>query len=114
MSSSDQAIWVPVSAGELLDKVTILEIKHERIGDPAKRANVARELELLRDVCQKAVPATARLDALIGELKQVNERLWDIEDEIRRCEREQSFADRFIELARSVYLTNDQRSELKR
>jgi hypothetical protein len=114
MPPSDQNIWVPVSAGELLDKITILEIKHERISDETKRAHVARELELLREVCRRAVPPSAPLDALTGGLKRVNERLWDIEDKIRRCEREGAFGERFIELARSVHLNNDRRSEIKR
>jgi hypothetical protein len=108
------AIWVPIAPGELLDKVTILEIKQERITDESKRAHVRHELELLRGVCRKSVPASPRLEELTRELKHVNETLWDIEDEIRRCERQQAFTARFIELARSVYLTNDRRSEIKR
>jgi uncharacterized protein DUF6165 len=114
MSPFRDALAVPVSAGELLDKITILEIKGRRIRDEAKRANVRRELEWLQAVRQQSVPASAALDALVAQLRQANERLWDIENAIRACEREVNFGERFIELARSVYQTNDRRSFLKR
>ncbi|TBW33558.1 hypothetical protein EYW49_19950 [Siculibacillus lacustris] len=106
-------IEVPVSWGELVDKITILEIKNERITDADKRANVATELELLRGRL-----AGVRLDdavrATTAALKRVNEELWDIEDEIRDQERAGTFGARFIELARAVYRTNDRRMDLKR
>ncbi|HEX4592006.1 MAG TPA: DUF6165 family protein [Gemmataceae bacterium] len=101
----------PVSAGELIDKITILEIKLVRIGDEAKRANIRRELELLRTV---QLPPSAELVVLSAELKAVNERLWEVEDEIRRCDSAGDFGDRFIALARSVYRANDDRAALKR
>lgn len=106
-------IEVPVAWGELVDKITILEIKNERIADPAKRANVATELRLLRERLGSVEddPAVARLHAA---LKGVNEELWVIEDAIRDCERGGDFGPTFIELARSVYRTNDRRAELKR
>lgn len=106
-------IEVPVAWGELVDKITILEIKSERIADPAKLANVATELRLLRERLGtvEADPAVARLHAA---LKGVNEELWVIEDAIRDCERGGDFGPTFIELARSVYRTNDRRAELKR
>ncbi len=104
---------IPVSWGELLDKITILEIKADRIADPAARANVGRELALLRDA---AAPVLAQpgLGPLTDSLRQVNLALWDIEDAIRACEAEARFDADFIALARAVYRTNDERSALKR
>jgi tetratricopeptide (TPR) repeat protein len=107
-------ICVEVAAGELLDKITILEIKAERIDDPAKVANVRTELAALDAVRREALPSRPGLDDLAAQLKAVNERLWEIEDEVRGCEREQDFGPRFIELARSVYHENDRRSAIKR
>lgn len=107
-------ILVPVSPGELVDKITILRLKSERISDPAKLANVRRELELLTDVAERAIPQDERLTALTGELYETNSDLWDIEDDIRRCEAKKHFGEGFVALARSVYLTNDRRAELKK
>lgn len=104
-------IEVPVSWGELVDKITILEIKAERINDPKKLANVTRELWLLN---RKLSPVATQVLRLKLKLKEVNTALWEIEDEIRDCEREQNFGSRFIELARAVYVTNDQRADVKR
>ena len=106
-------VTVTVSVGELLDKITILQIKKERIQDPQKQANVIKELELLTAARDEKIPMTAEVTALIAKLKRVNEGLWDIEDEIRDCERTGNFGERFIALARSVYQTNDRRAELK-
>jgi hypothetical protein len=107
-------IHIPVSYGELIDKITILEIKHTRIGDPAKKANVARELALLQAAWSSAAAAAPSIDDLREALKAVNERLWEIEDAIRDKERGQSFDAGFIALARAVYHQNDQRAALKR
>lgn len=107
-------ISAPVSCGELVDKLTILEIKSERIADPAKLANVRDELQLLTSLWEADAASAADIDAERAELKRINEALWDIEDEIRIKEREQSFDARFIELARSVYRTNDRRAAVKR
>ncbi|MDW8479782.1 MAG: DUF6165 family protein [Xanthomonadales bacterium] len=107
-------LLVPVSVGELLDKIAILEIKSERIADPAKRANVLRELTALREVWERSPLAGLDLGSLRAELKAVNERLWDIEDAIRDKEREQCFDAEFVALARSVYLENDERARIKR
>ncbi len=107
-------ITVEIAPGELLDKITILQIKSERIGDPAKRANVAVELATLNAARAQALPGSADLARLEAELKRVNEALWDIEDAIRQCERARDFGPRFIELARSVYRTNDRRAAVKR
>jgi hypothetical protein len=105
---------VPVSWGELIDKITILEIKAERLRVPAALANVAHELGLLRDVLADLADAPPGLAALHGELVAVNRRLWDIENDIRRKEAEQAFDAGFIELARAVYRSNDERSRIKR
>lgn len=107
-------IQVPVSPGELLDKITILEIKSQRMTDPAQLDNVRHELNLLREVWHAAVVVDDTVRSLHVELREVNEALWDIEDAIRDKERAGRFDDRFIELARSVYRTNDQRSRIKR
>ncbi len=108
------AIMAPVSAGELVDKITILRLKAERIGDPAKAANVRRELDLLEAVSARELSASEDLAALTLELAQINAALWDIEDGKRDCERRQDFGPAFIELARAVYLQNDRRAEIKR
>jgi len=104
---------VQTSPGEFLDKLTILEIKAGRIADPAKLANVRHELGLLRDAWAAAAPARD-VSALVADLKSVNEALWDIEDRIRAKEAARTFDDEFVELARSVYRTNDRRAEIKR
>lgn len=105
---------IAVAPGELIDKITILEIKAERIDDPDKVENVEYELKLLRDTLKSEVPPSEQLDRLTGDLKRVNEALWKIEDDIRDHERAQRFDSRFIELARSVYRTNDERAAIKR
>ena len=107
-------IQVPVSFGELLDKISILQIKSERISDAAKLANVQREMQALQHTWQ-AHPASARdLAGLLAELKAVNERLWDIEDAVRLKERDQAFDAGFVALARSVYQNNDERARIKK
>ena len=106
-------IEVPVSWGELIDKITILEIKSERIEDEAKRANVGRELDLLRSRLG-ARGASAEVERLAQSLRAVNTALWEIEDDIRAHENAGDFGSRFVELARSVYITNDKRADLKR
>jgi hypothetical protein len=107
-------IRIPISPGELLDKITILQIKAERISDPAKVANVTSELEMLEKVWREAVSDDDQIRALSTELRKINEQLWDIEDDIRDEERNKRFGDRFIELARAVYVTNDRRAEAKK
>jgi hypothetical protein len=107
-------VQTPVSWGELLDKITILEIKSERIADAKKVANVRKELEELNATVEKTAQLTAATRSLVKELKLINEKLWVIEDDIRECERQQDFGARFIELARAVYFTNDERFRLKR
>lgn len=105
---------VPIGPGELVDKITILEIKSERLASLEKLANVRVELEALVAARDAAIAASEALGRLTAALKQVNEALWRIEDEIRECERSGDFGARFIELARAVYRSNDQRAALKR
>ena len=107
-------IQIPISPGELLDKITILQIKAERISDPTKVANVKTELDLLSTIWNETVVADNELSALTAELKSVNEALWEIEDNIRDEERNKRFGERFIELARAVYVTNDERANAKK
>jgi hypothetical protein len=107
-------LLVPISVGELLDKITILELKEAAVADPAKRANVQRELAALREVCRREVAGSAALDALCRELAAVNRTLWTIEDALRRHERDGVFDAEFIELAREVYRSNDRRAAVKR
>ena len=104
---------VPVSWGELLDKITILQIKQERLDDAAKRANVTAELAALTAIAGAAL-ADAAVAPPLAALKAVNESLWEIEDRLRGKEADGSFDAAFIELARAVYFTNDRRAALKR
>jgi len=107
-------LTVPISPGEFLDKLTILEIKIERIVDPGKRENVRVERDLLAATWAASPLAAADVSALVAELKGVNEALWEIEDNIRIKESTATFDAEFVELARSVYHTNDRRAEIKR
>ena len=107
-------ILAPISVGELLDKITILEIKAERITDPARHANVMRELDWLNAARTRDVAPMPELELLSQELGAVNRHLWDIEDRLRQSERDERFDPVFIELARSVYRYNDRRAALKR
>ena len=106
-------LLVEVSVGEVIDKITILELKLQRIADAAKRANVRTELDTL-NAAIAALPATAELAQLRAELFDVNATLWVIEDDIRLCETAGDFGPRFIELARAVYVTNDRRASIKK
>jgi len=107
-------ITVPVSFGELIDKLTILEIKSARIEDVDKLGNVRHELGELGDTWIVAAAELPDISDARARLKLINEQLWDIEDRIRRLESERSFDDEFIALARAVYKTNDQRSAVKK
>ena len=108
------SITTTISVGEFLDKLTILEIKHERISDPDKLANVRHELETLRRIWSESDYADAEIEPEYSRLKAVNEKLWEIEDAIREKERQQCFDAEFIRLARAVYFTNDERAALKK
>jgi uncharacterized protein DUF6165 len=105
---------IPISWGELLDKITILEIKSERLNAPSSLANVRRELQLLAEIAERVIEPEGKLLPLKRALKVVNEKLWDIEDRIRAKEADRAFDREFIELARSVYRNNDERGRLKR
>jgi hypothetical protein len=107
-------IKVPVSPGELLDKITILRIKSQRMSDPAKVANVRTELRALEETWGASAYAKIDIEADISALMAVNERLWRIEDDIRDKERARAFDDEFIRLARAVYVENDERAAIKR
>jgi len=107
-------LLVPVSFGELLDKIAILQIKSERMADPAKLANVRNELSALEKIWMAHPAATGDVAELRAQLKAVNERLWAIEDDIRVKEKAQAFDDGFVQLARSVYFENDERARIKK
>ena len=107
-------IKVPISPGELLDKITILRIKSLRMSDPAKVSNVRMELRALEETWSASAYAKADIDADVNALLRVNERLWVIEDDIRDKERAQAFDAEFIRLARAVYFENDERAAIKR
>lgn len=113
MSATGTVILAPISVGELYDKITILMLKMVHVADPAQRDNVARELEALTEL-----RVSSRLgesyEELFASLLEVNRRLWDVEDELRRLEAAQNFDAPFISLARSVYVLNDERAALKR
>ena len=107
-------ILAPVSFGELLDKIAILQIKSERMADPAKVANVRKELDALSTTWLGHPAAQHQIPELRADLKAVNERLWEIEDDIRACEQKQDFGQEFIRLARAVYFENDERASIKK
>jgi hypothetical protein len=107
-------LLVPISPGELIDKITILEIKSQRMTDPAKLHNVRTELALLNDTWRASPYSATDIAAEWAALREVNAKLWDIEDRIRDKERDRAFDDVFIELARAVYVTNDERATVKK
>ena len=106
-------ILVEVSVGELLDKISILEIKREKIQDPEKLKYINDEYILLKGELKKNVTTNKKLTELFESLKKINNKLWMIEDEKRNCEKETNFGDRFIKLSRDVHFLNDNRAEIK-
>lgn len=108
------SLMVPVAWGELVDKITILEIKLAKLQDENALANVRREYDALCAIRDNALALPSELAGLTSELFDINQALWAIEDDIRDCERYQDFGDKFVKLARSVYHTNDRRAEVKR
>ena len=108
------SIKVELSVGELLDKISILQIKAERIIDSSKLENINKELDVLMSLWEDSTYSNSNLESEINELKTINEELWCIEDKIRDKERNQIFDKGFIELARAVYITNDKRADIKR
>jgi len=108
------AILIEIGAGELIDRLSILEIKVERLVDAAQRKNVRTELDSLKALMRAHCPQSAEMERLAAALKKVNETLWVVEDRLRELEAKQDFGEEFVKLARSVYHQNDKRSALKR
>ena len=107
-------IMIPVAPGELIDKITILKIKSERMSEADKVANVRRELELLCDVQRRNIPEDPKVSDMQARLEEVNGRIWDLEDVIRDCERDKDFGETFLATARKIYRTNDERAAIKK
>ena len=113
MSNKLDKILAEISAGELFDKITILEIKKEKISNKEKLVDVEKELNSLNDTAEKFIPDQSNISKYINDLKEINLKLWDIEDGKRAAEKEKKFDDKFIELARNVYKLNDERAKIK-
>jgi hypothetical protein len=113
-NAASTMISIPVAPGELIDKITILQIKVQRLRDRRKLANVRKELALLQAQQEKHIRPDEKLSELGGQLLAVNEAIWDLEDAIRRCEANQEFGENFVAVARRIYQRNDRRAELKR
>ena len=109
-----KSVLVDIAPAELIDKITILTIKSERMDDEVKLENVRHELDILTANRDKVIQVSPELDALTAKLKTVNEALWEIEDDIRECEATKDYSQKFIDLARAVYVSNDERANLKR
>ena len=107
-------VLAPTTPGQLLDRITILRIKVDRVADDARRRVVASELNELVRIFAGAVPDPSALAAMVDELQKVNGELWEVEDQLRQCESNKDFGAFFVELARSVYRLNDRRYEIKR
>lgn len=107
-------IMVPIAPGELIDKLTILRLKAEKIKDPIKLANVQAEIDALDPVAKAALPKRQDIRALWDQLYAINADLWQIEDDIRACEAAGDFGPEFVRLARAVYRTNDRRAAVKK
>ena len=106
-------IYAEISAGELIDKITILEIKKAKINNKEKLVEINKELSSLNETCAKAIPDISKIKSYIEKLKKINFQLWDIEDSKRNAEKKQDFGKEFISLARNVYKINDVRAEIK-
>ena len=113
MTNKPKKILSEISAGELLDKISILEIKLEKIKNKANQEEINKEYKIIKEVQNSNIATTEKLKALINDIKEVNLNLWDIEDKLRICEKNKDFGQSFIELARHVYLNNDKRSKIK-
>ena len=112
--NKDHLIQTAISPGELLDKISILEIKNDKIIDSDKRQNVSKELAILMQTKSKHISDNETISHLYQKLKEINLKLWNIEDDIRDCERNKDFSDTFVQLARAVYITNDDRAAVKK
>ena len=113
MVIKSKKILSEISAGELLDKISILEIKLEKIKDKADQEEINKEYKILKEVQNSSLEVTGKLKTLFKEIKEINLNLWNIEDKLRICEKNKDFGQTFIELARGVYLNNDKRSKIK-
>ena len=113
MSNKLDKILAEISAGELFDKITILEIKKEKISNKEKLIDIEKELNSLNDTVKKFIPDQSNISKHINDLKEINLKLWDIEDGKRAAEKVKKFDDKFIELARNVYKLNDKRAKIK-
>ena len=113
MSNKLDKILAEISAGELFDKITILEIKKEKISNKEKLIDIEKELNSLNDTVEKFIPDQNNISKHINDLKEINLKLWDIEDGKRAAEKVKKFDDKFIELARNVYKLNDERAKIK-
>ena len=113
MSNKLDKIFAEISAGELFDKITILEIKKEKISNNEKLFDIEKELNSLKNTVEKFIPNQSNISKHVNDLKEINLKLWDIEDGKRAAEIEKKFDDKFIELARNVYKLNDERAKIK-
>ena len=113
MDNKSKKILTEISAGELLDKISILEIKLEKIKDNTSQKEINKEYKILKEVQNSNIEMTEKIKTLFKEIKNVNLDLWNIEDKLRFCEKNKDFGQTFIELARNVYLNNDKRSKIK-
>ena len=113
MVIKSKKILSEISAGELLDKISILEIKLEKVKDKTNLEEINKEYKILKEVQDSNIETTEKLKALFNDIKEINLNLWDIEDRLRICEKNKDFGQNFIKLARQVYLNNDKRSKIK-
>ena len=113
MNTKLNQILAEISAGELLDKITILEIKKEKIKDTQKLMDISKELSSLKKTSDEKIPDKSEINNLVTNLKQINLKLWDIEENKRLAEKNQKFDEEFIKLSRDVYKTNDERAKIK-
>ena len=113
MANNSKKILSEISAGELLDKISILEIKLEKIKNKEKLEDINKEYKILKEAQDSNIETTEKLKALFNDIKEINLNLWDIEDRLRICEKNKDFGQNFIKLARQVYLNNDKRSKIK-
>jgi|TARA_B100000953_G_scaffold93413_1_gene76211 hypothetical protein len=113
MANKSKKILTEISAGELLDKISILEIKLEKIKDKNSQEEIKKEYKILKEIQNSSIKYEDRIKNLINSIKEVNIKLWDAEDKLRICEKNKDFGKSFIELAREIYFNNDKRSKIK-
>ena len=113
MANKSKKILSEISAGELLDKISILEIKLEKIEDKNNREEIKKEYKILKEIQNSSIKLNNKIKVLFNSIKKINIKLWNVEDELRICEKNKDFGKNFTELARKVYLNNDKRSKIK-